>query len=307
MLRRLGLAIRFAICTLGAGLPAHANCLLIDELDKLHIIQSRLANDPATGLFATDIRQLRVISSGISNRAAVDAVEGNSFTGHGADVVRFLQETQLLLQRASLDDPQSVRGHFNRETRANLARVGTHLTDLRCRSDQIAIDAQIAAERGTGGSSDAEDLAEVTETLNGLADEVFQLRSLLILILVVTGTSLIMPLVRHRLILRRRRAKRHNITYPTHYLHDDRKIEGMLIDINCHGTKLRHETDNPLAKGVQVDIEVCDAFISGTVMWSNAHYSGIQFRNLISLAEVEILRKTEPTPKTKNGAPKDAA
>ena len=67
----------------GAGNPAYADCALIDRIDRLFTIQSRLARDPDTTFFATDIRQLRRISAGISSRAVLTAVDGNSFTGRG--------------------------------------------------------------------------------------------------------------------------------------------------------------------------------------------------------------------------------
>ena len=66
MIRRLGLSVSLAIGTFGAAPPALADCAVIDQLDKLHIIQTRLARDPDTALFFSDIRQLRTISAGIS-------------------------------------------------------------------------------------------------------------------------------------------------------------------------------------------------------------------------------------------------
>ena len=307
MIKRLGLAVSLAISTLGAGSVVHADCVVIDQLDKLQIIQARLARDPDTALFAADIRQIRKMSAGLTNSAALDAVDGNGFVGPGADVLRFLQNTQALLQRVSLDDPHSVRPHFDAKIRENLAQVAAHLTSIRCNETQIAVELANAVGRGSGGSSDAEDLAKVAETLDRLADNVFQLRTLLIIALVGAGLSVGLPLLRRYVVLRRRREKRHNTTYATRYIWDDRKIDGMLIDINCHGTKLRHEADNPLPEGVSLEIEVCSTWIEGTVRWSNAHYSGVQFRKSIALSDVEVVCSTEQRPKTQNGAPKDAA
>lgn len=310
-MRRFGLAISLMISALWMGQPAYANCLVIDQLDKLQILQTRLARDPDTGLFSNDIRQLRAISAQLSNRDTLDAVDGNSFTGHGADFIRFLQNTKDLLQGASLYDPQSVRPHFTRSVRNNLGQVRDHLTGMRCNETQISVESAAASEGTSGGDSDAEDLADVAENLSALAEEVFQLRSLVILLAIGLGISIITPIIRRWLILRQRRAKRHNTTYPTQYNWENRIIQGMLIDINCHGTKLRHEKDNPLPIGTMIDLAICDEWSTCAVMWSNTHYSGLQFKSLISLKQVEEICASDDqkntNPKTQNGAPRDAA
>ncbi len=306
-MRRFGLVSILLISMLGVAAPAHADCVLMDTLGKLHTIQSRLARDPGSALFATDIRQIRGMSSGISDRATLDAVDGNRFTGHGADFIRFLQNTRSLLQSASLDDPQSIRMHFGKSTRDNLAEISQHLRDLQCTDEQVAVDTRAAAERRRGGDSDADDLAEVAENLKTLANEVFQLRTLAIAAAVVMVVMAALPILRRWRILQRRRAKRHNTTYETPYKWNGRETGGMLIDINCFGTKLRHATGAPLPQGSDIEIAICNQWIAGTVMWGNAHYSGVQFGKSISLSAVEQVRASSQAAETQNGAPKDAA
>lgn len=307
MIRQWGLSVILAVGTLCTATLAQADCALIDRLDKLYAIQSRLARDPDTALFATDIRLLRVIGSGIGNRAALEAVDGNGFTGHGADVLRFLQNTRSLLQMASLDDPQSVRPHFSVQVRENLSLIGAHLVGLRCNDAQIAIDAAIATERGAGGTSDAEDLADVAQTLNNLAKELFHPRTAIILLVLMSTSAIALPIIRQQMVLRQRRAQRHNITFATQYNLGTRKIGGMLIDINCLGAKLKHEIEHPLPMGQSIEIHICDAWVAGTVVWSNTHYSGVQFRKPIPLESVTAVCASEEGPTTQNGAPKDAA
>lgn len=289
VLRRLVFAFFMTVSALGTGGQAYADCVIIHQIDNLHTIQSRLARNPDSALFITDIRQLRAFSRGLSHRGALDAVDGNAFTGQGAEVVRFLQNTQALLQRASLDDPDSVRPHFTPAVRSNLAAVRGHLRDLRCNDDQIAVETAQKAERRSSSNSDAEDLAEVAETINALAEEVFQLRSLILFVVTMTIGAIVVPAIRRWRHLRMRRAKRHNATYQTRYIVGDRETGGMLIDINCHGTKLRHQADNPLAQGTAVEISVAENWVAGTVMWSNAHYSGVQFKSSIGLIDVETI------------------
>lgn len=302
--------IAFALALFGMTRQAHADCRVIDQLDKLYSLQLRLANNPDTGLFQSDIRQLRVIIATLSNRDAVSAVDGNAILGKGADVVKFLEETQTLLQIASMDDPLSVTPHFTAGRRANLHSVGGHLTALRCTDDQIAIAQARASETSTGGSSDAEDLEQVAATLTELAAEVFRPRSLLVLLASVIVISFLARVITRRMIMRRRRAKRHRTTYNTQYTTDERTTIGMLIDLNCLGTKLRHEKGSPLEPGTAVDLTIEDGTVSGTVMWSNLHYTGIQFRRQITLEQVAAILaagdRNEPKVRMQNGAPKDA-
>jgi len=311
MVRRLGLMISLMLGSLSVGNVAHANCVLIDTLDKLHIIQSRLGRNPDTALFASDIRQLRTMQASVTDRAALDAVDGNRFTGKGADFVRFLRNTQDLLQVASLDDPYSVSRHFTVPTRANLAAIRSHMNDLRCTTDQIAVDSARTDDPVNATSSDAEDLVVVAETLSSLAEEVFRWRTLFIVLALIGGLSVLVPLLRRWLLIRCRRAERHNASYATSYVWDDREISGTLININCYGIKLRHEADNPMPKGDRIKVKICGDWVSCTVMWVNKHYSGLQFRRMISLADVNTVRTIEHPPKspseTQNGAQKDAA
>ena len=291
----------------GAGNPAYADCALIDRIDRLFTIQSRLARDPDTTFFATDIRQLRRISAGISSRAVLTAVDGNSFTGRGAEFLRFLQDTQALLRRASLDDPQSVRAHFDSKTQATLKNIEGYLTDIRCTAEQIAIASATPAERNPGNNSDAEDLAEVAESLTSLAKVAIQPQNLGILAMAVIVIARGLPLFLSWRHLLRRRAKRHNCQYLTHYIWANHRHSGVLVDISCHGTKLRHDADTPPPIGTSVGISIGETVVDGTVIWSNMHYSGVNFRRSISLATVKMARLAIHQTQKQNGAPRDAA
>lgn len=311
MVRRFGLLLGMILGTFSSGSFAYASCALIDTFDKLHVIQTRLSRNPDTVLFASDIRQLRIMHAGISDRDALDAVDGNRFTGKGADFIQFLRNTQDLLQGASMDDPYSVSRHYTAANRATLAAIGTHLHALRCTADQVAIDSAPSNDPINAVNSDAEDIAEVVENLSLFADEVFRWRSVLILGAVFAMLSFTVPLVRRWLILRKRRAKRYNTTYATNYIWDDSERSGALIDINCHGAKLRHDPDAPIPKSTVVHVQIDGDWVSGTVVWVNTHYSGLQFRRMISLEKVKavcIASESQKTaPRMQNGAQMDAA
>ena len=271
---------------LGAG-SARANCMVIDRIDKLHAIQSRLARGPDTGLFATDIRQLRAIMRGLSNRAALDAVDGNVIAGRGADILRMLRQTQQMLVGASLDDPATVQNHFTADVRRTLSKVGDHLHDLRCTSEQVSIDQARAAQAVAAGDSDAEDLAQVMRTLAALGQEAMRPRSIGGFTLTIIAIIVLTPVVRRWITLRRRRAMRRPANYPTSYRHHDLSIDGSLIDINCFGTKLARTGDHLLDCGDRIEIAIHEDWVPGIVIWSNRHYSGVRFARRIRLVDVE--------------------
>lgn len=57
------------------------------------------------------------------------------------------------------------------------------------------------------------------------------------------------------------------------------------MDINCYGTKLLHAVGHPLPNGTPLDVAIEGQMTSGTVMWSNVHYSGVKFDTSIDLAQ----------------------
>lgn len=266
----------------------HANCLVIDKIDRLYTIQSRLARDPDTVLFATDLRLLRITLRSLSNTAALEAVDGNALFGRGADIVRMLQQTQALLESVSVDDPHSIRPHFQGSSRRTLTAVGDHLHDLRCTREQINIDRAANAAEATAPATttDAEDLAQVMRALGSFRQEVLRPRNLIGLLLTIGAVFALAPIVKRWLILRRRRARRHPANYATRYRRDVHEIAGSLLDINCYGTKLARPKDENLQVGDGIEIAIEESWVSGKVVWSNRHYSGVQFKRAIGLGEV---------------------
>jgi hypothetical protein len=285
---RILLAAIFVI--LGSSQTARADCRIIDQLDKLFILQTRLAANPNTALFGNDIRQLRAISSSLSERAALQAIDGNTLLGKGAEVVRFLRNTRLLLDGASLDDPSSVLSHYTRGNRNNLAQIGDHLHDLRCTDEQISVAQAEAASDPIRSTSDAEDIAAVSAALSQAIQELTRPSSILVILLAIATTVVASRLISRWLVLRRRRTKRHNTNFATRYYVNEQSTKGVLLDINCFGTKLKHADDAPIPGGTSIAVDIGDQMTKGTVMWSNQHYSGVQFKSAISLGQVEHIR-----------------
>ncbi len=205
-MRQIVFAIILALASTGVGRSVFADCQTIDQLDKLYVLQSRLARDPNTPFFTSDIRRLRIISSELSNRSALESVNGNALFGKGVTFVQFLENTQALLNGVSVDDPQSAGPHFSARVRQNLQSVGGYLIELRCSAAQIAFENAEASQTPFNVGSDAEDLEQVRQTLSKLADKVFRLRTIGVLLVATIIAMIFVPKIRQRLIVRLRRA-----------------------------------------------------------------------------------------------------
>ena len=124
------------------------------------------------------------------------------------------------------------------------------------------------------------------QALSTLGQEALRPRSMIGLAITVGGGFAVMPFVKRWLILRRRRFKRHPANYATHYRTEEKTCESHLIDINCFGTKLARPKDQTLEVGDGIEIAIEESWVAGKVIWSNKHYSGVQFKRAIGLGEV---------------------
>ena len=279
-------------------------CLVIDGLDIMHAIQTRLARNPDTILFADDIRVLRAKIGSISDRAALEAIQSNSLAIKGNTFLRFLQNTRALLQKVSMDDPDSITPHFNTPVRRNLSNISRHLVNLRCPEDEIAA---AEDELALSGGIDAEG-DDAIQIIREAANELVSLKNFIVFSGVTLGAVAITRLWQHLSARQRRRAKRHATRYKTSYRLDNATHDGVVIDINCFGVKLRHGANLPVTKGSQINISMGDEWVTGKAMWSNAHYVGVQLNPTISLAMVDqVCNPRSKITKTQSGAPMAAA
>lgn len=295
------LAIALVICT-GTGAQAQLapqGCVYIDHLDVMHRIQTRLANNPDTIHFLDDVRVLRAKLNTVSDRAVLEAVQSNALTIKGNTFLRFLQNSRALLQTVSMDDPNSVTRHFDQQVRSNLDTIGSYLVHLRCSAEEIARDEDVAAQTTDQGVDD-EDAGQI---IREAAQEILNLKNLFLVVGGTVSAHVGLRLWRSFAARQRRRSKRHPTNYATNYQIKSDTQAGGLIDINCYGTKLRHGSDAPLAKGTKVAIQIDDEWINCTVMWSNAHYAGLQFSRSIDLATVGHIRAIHSKPEKRKTAP----
>lgn len=257
---------------IGAG-AALANCAVIDGVDRLHAVQTRLARDPNTTFFASDIRFMRNQLATLADRQVLQAVNGNVLTPKGAAFSRFMRNSRAVLEGTSVDDPASVLRHFNNASvRRNLQAVGGYLGELRCTAEQIAVDSASALV-----SSD-DDAAQI---LREAMDEVLDLTNILMVTTTIAFVIAFSQGLKVWVIRLKRRAKRYPSNYPTLYKANDLTRHGVLIDVSGNGTKLEHDPSAPLAPRTSIEIMIFDEWMRGTVIWSNSFYSGVTFKRVL--------------------------
>lgn len=308
MMRLTIIALMFVTATGAQAQTTPEDCLMIDRLDTLHAVQTRLSRNHNQFMFRTDIRLIRAEFSQLSESSALTAVDSNRLSSKGSAFVSFLRNTGTLLQRVSLDDPDSIQPHFTQSARSNLAAVGRHLATVRCEGATVRQARQNAQARASSTAEDDGEEDDAAQILREAAEELINFTNFFIFIGLATITVLGRRLLKYLTKRRKRRAKRHAVIYASDYGMDERVSEGVMIDINCFGCKLKHSEDAPIEKGTVLDLQIEEEWIEGTVIWTNNHYTGVQFKRSISLEMVKAVCEApiEP-PEKENGAQKDAA
>ncbi|WP_108815943.1 hypothetical protein [Loktanella sp. Alg231-35] len=284
----------FVAAFLGGIQPATADCLVKSKLDQMHQVQTRMMRNPNALFFGDDIRRLRLLSDGMGTPEVLRAVAGNRWVGHGAVFRQFLDNNNRLLARVSLDDPQSVRPHFDIRAQQNLQDIGNLMNGLRCSTAQIN-SARVAASLPQTGLPQAS-----TE----LVPPALIIAAIMLIGIVILRIAWGAHPVQHR-----ERAKRFGLKYATRLWWNNNTNTAMLLDINRYGTRLRHKAGKPLPPGVDLNIAMQDGWTTGTIVWSDSTDSGVRFKDGISQSTVGKLRdrasRSNAMAKSKASIPKD--
>ncbi len=260
---------------------AAANCRVIDTLDKLQVVQARLAQNPDTSLRISDMQFLRRHVSTLSESMVLDAVDGSALSAQGASFLRFIRHLDELLNQVSVDDAQEIQRHFaNPNVRFNLDSIRQRVTDLRCTAAEIA-----AADFPEEQEDQLQDL---------LQDAIVHLVSNKYLVLLL-GIGIVVPICAYIFFLNRAkkgvRLVRHFTYYEASYRIDEQLENGTILNVNAKGAKLKHGSLGRLEAGGTLDILVMENWIPCRVSWSNHYYSGITFNQPLDKQQVQYIRE----------------
>lgn len=302
------IALMFVAASSTQAQTTPEDCLIIDGLDTLHAVQTRLSRNHNQFMFQTDIRIIRAEFSMLSERDTLIAVDSSRFSSKGSAFINLLRNTETLLQGVSLDDPDGIQPHFTPDVRANLTAVGQQLATVRCTGAEVRLARRDAQARASSRAEDDGEPDDAAEILREAAEELINFTNLFIFIGLATATVLGRRLIRYLVKRKKRRAKRHTVIYASEYGTEDGMSEGVMIDINCFGCKLRHSEDAPISEGVVVRLQIEQETVEGVVIWTNIHYAGIQFKRPLSLETVKAICDAPiAPPENENGAQEDAA
>jgi hypothetical protein len=117
---------------------AHANCGVIETLDKLHSVETRLMRNPNSPLFTSDIRYLTNQARQLSGSSITDGIGANPLSDQGSAFLYFIYYAKKLALEVSVDDPATAIRHFqNPEVSENIATVGSYLGEIHCSAAEI--------------------------------------------------------------------------------------------------------------------------------------------------------------------------
>lgn len=130
---------RLAILLIWIASMTHANCGVIDTLDKLHSVETRLSHNPNSPLFTSDIRFLTSQARQLSGSSVTEGLGASPISDKGTAFLYFIYYAKKLALEVSVDDPSTAMRHFqNPVVRENITDVGTFLTEMRCSESEIA-------------------------------------------------------------------------------------------------------------------------------------------------------------------------
>lgn len=266
-------SITLLLMTAVLATSAAADCSVIDTLDGLQSVQTRIAQNPDTPLRISDMRYLRRHSANLDENVVFQAMGGNASPEEEESFLQYFSNLEALLNHASIDDPQDLERHFsNPSVRYNLDSVGQHITDMHCTADGII---------ATGAPDEAE--TQPDEAATSLIDYTYLI--LMIAISVVLG-GFTYWFVRKR-TKKTDRMVRHFSNYNADYRVGQQVENGIILDVNVKGAKLQHGPNGSLEVGSTIDVFVMNEWMPCTVAWSNNYYSGLLFQTTLDEAVVQ--------------------
>ncbi|SFR41682.1 hypothetical protein SAMN04488005_1678 [Yoonia tamlensis] len=135
---RLRQYIVLLLLTCFAG-RACANCAVINTIDNLHSVETRLLHNPNSPLFISEIRYLTSQARQLSGSSITEGIGANPMSEKGAALLYFIYYAKKLTLEVSIDEPNTAMRHLqNPQVLENMATVGTYLNSMRCTEAQIA-------------------------------------------------------------------------------------------------------------------------------------------------------------------------
>ncbi|WP_133175988.1 hypothetical protein [Yoonia sediminilitoris] len=102
-------------------------------IDEMYAAQQRLILNPQTPSYISEIRLIRGHSEKINDSMLIEAIDSHELSRRGATFLRFTFNARRLVNRISIDEPDTAQRHLQvRGVLRNLRNIGDYLNELRC-------------------------------------------------------------------------------------------------------------------------------------------------------------------------------
>ncbi len=262
---------------IGQAAKAEVNCTAIAAFDRLHDAQVRLNDYQTPARFDLDASIVRAELAYVRDLDLATVLGSNSLVQNKQVFARFTAHSERLLARIEQGDPARLRAHFaDPDRKRNMETLIVYLRSLPCNLTGVSFTNNTMEQTVGSGSPFEIDLKEV----------------IIFLAAVVTAGLLAWLAQRYRR-KQKRRARRYTANYATTYRWNNADFAGLLMDISGRGSKLKHHPDAPLELGASVHIIILGEWKSCSIVWTNAHYSGILFEQALRHKSVQKIHKAQ--------------
>ena len=163
-----------------------------------------------------------------------------------------------------------------------------HMGDCDQEYPASALTHAATTQSASGGAltGDYDTPTDIAQTVFTFRQQAMRPREPLTIFAIAALFYVLLKAAKDRLILRKRKTKRHPANYGTFCRIGDVTTEGQLIDINRYGTRLAAPHTELLQSGDRIKIAIDTEWVDGKVVWSDEDHAGLQFRQAISLRDV---------------------
>lgn len=258
------------ICILFAGQTAQAkvNCSAMAAFDRLNDSEVRLRQYQTPARFRRDALILEAELEFVHTINLENALGSNSLAQEIEVFATFVTHADRLRTLLWTGDPDIVRQYLNTPTvMRNNERLSFHLRMLPCEWPTTLSTPPPQTEPPKIGPS------------KSILIYVTTIAAMVIAAAIGGFASWIFFRNRRREM---RRTQRFSTNYTTTYRDNNGTYPATLLDISGWGGKLKHIPDNPPKNGEDIEIVIVDEQMIGTIVWQNAHYSGVRFKKALS-------------------------
>ena len=269
---------------------AAGNCRVINTLDNLHAVETRLMNNLHSPLFTSEIQYLKNQTDQITYSVMLNSIETGSFSLKGATFLRFMNNARTLSARVSIDDPTTAAYFFSqRSVQRNIENVGAYLDQMRCTPSEVAAANFIEVDASALQSEKSYIAREHLQNL-------LTLQNIFIFTGLLSTLTIALIFSQHDIRFKTRGFLRYKIDYTTTIKLDDSIKVCTVNNISRSGARVKLDSNSPFTQGVKIAILLEKNWTETTIAWNRATELGLKFDKPLSRKAFRNFRGSIETP-----------